>query len=211
MEIWGNVRRFTEGAKSVCLVRRKPTKQILIKYFLIAGLILSPTIRAETDHSRAPFEIGLERFVVAAPAEAAGFSGLALNYWFAPYVYLGTTQMALYYRGQTEYRPDFRLGAIIPLFESFYFEVALGVNFFTGVLIALAIIDEDNSLDYKFASNFYAPYFTLTSALRFEIGPITLKLIGQTQLGGYIDNPNTKFNASLWMGLGATYRFAFDG
>lgn len=180
----------------------------MVKCILLLTVFLSSTLAAFDDHREDPIEIGVERFVAAAPPEAASFSGLAINYWFAKFTYVGTTQMSLYYRGRNEYRPDFRLGVLVPLFEPVYLEAALGVDFFTGVLIALAIIDEDKSLDYKFASNFYSPYFTFTSALRVELGAFALKLIGQTQFGGYIDNRNQAFNASLWLGLGATYRFS---
>jgi len=177
----------------------------VVKKFILVLFIAAGSLSA-SERRNHPLEIGVERFVATAPSEAAAFSGVLLNYWLGEHGYIGTTQMLLYYRGQTEYRPDFRFGLIFPLFDSLYIEGAIGVDFWTALIIALAIADEDSSLDYQFASSFYSPYFTFTTSLRLELGDLALKLIGQTQLGGYLDNQNQAFNASLWLGLGATYR-----
>lgn len=178
----------------------------MVKRAVFVLLISAVSANAETQRE-SNLEVGLERFVATAPPEAAAFAGLLVNYWMHDYFYIGTTQMSLTYQRQSEYRPDFRLGVLFPLAGDFFLEAALGVDFFTALLILLVIADEDNEIDYKFVSSFYSPYFTLTSSIRWELGNFALKLIGQTQFGGYLDNQNQAFNASLWLGLGATYRF----
>ncbi|AFM13068.1 hypothetical protein Turpa_2426 [Turneriella parva DSM 21527] len=164
---------------------------------------------AEKSYGRESFEIGVERYQVAAPDENANFSGVVLNYFFDNNVYVGTNQMSLYLRGASEYRPDFHLGFLFPFTDHIAAEAAIGVDFYTALIIALAVLDEDDSLDYKFATNFYSPYFTFSAGLRFEFDAFALKLITQTQFGGYLQKETSAFNASLWVGLGAAYRFSF--
>lgn len=153
-------------------------------------------------------EIGIERFQPVAPVANANFTGVLLNYYMTPHLYIGTNQSALYLRGDSDYRPDLHLGILMPLFDFLAIEAAIGVDFYTGLIIALAILDEDDSIDYKFATNFYSPYFNLSAGLRFEFDMFALKLMTQTQFGGYLQSETSAFNASLWLGLGATVRFA---
>jgi hypothetical protein len=178
---------------------------VVLAWLLVTG----KTHSAEKSYGRESFEVGFERYQVAAPAENANFSGVVLNYFLDNNVYIGTNQMSLYLRGVSDYRPDFHMGILFPFTEHISAEAALGVDFYTALIIALAVIDEDSSIDYKFATNFYSPYFTFSAGLRFEFDAFALKLITQTQLGGYLQKETSAFNASLWLGLGAAYRFSF--
>lgn len=159
-------------------------------------------------HATESLEIGLERYQPIAPAANANFTGVVINYFATPTVYLGTNQMALTVRRQSDYRPDFHLGILFPIAGNWSWETMLGVDFFTALLIALAILDEDENLDYKFSSDFYAPYFTFAAGLRYQWNSITFKILVQTQLGGYLKEELSAFNASLWLGLGFAYRLA---
>lgn len=176
---------------------------------VIWTLIVQRPLSAEKSYGSESFEVGVERYQAAAPNENANFSGLVLNYFFDPHVYVGTNQMSLYVRGASDYRPDFHLGVLFPFTEHISAEAALGVDFYTALIIALAVLDEDDSIDYKFATNFYSPYFTFSAGLRFQFDAFALKLITQTQFGGYLQKETSAFNASLWVGLGAAYRFSF--
>lgn|GEM_PF-3311018 len=158
--------------------------------------------------ARESLEVGVERFQPVAPAANANFTGVLINYHFDRNFYLGTSQSALYLRGDSDYRPDLHIGAIFPLWGFLSLEATLGVDFYTGLIIALAIADEDSEIDYKFATNFYSPYFNLTTGLRFELDWFALKVMAQTQFGGYLQSETSAFNASLWLGLGATVRMA---
>ncbi|HNA77852.1 MAG TPA: hypothetical protein PKW28_15370 [Turneriella sp.] len=166
-----------------------------------------PELRAERFAGES-LEIGIERYQPVAPTANANFTGLVINYYPSRYVYFGTNQMSLYVRGESDYRPDFHLGVIFPFTENFAAEAALGVDFYTALIIALAIADEDSNIDYKFTTNFYSPYFTFSTGLRYEFDAFTLKLMAQTQLGGYLRDETSNFNASVWLGLGVTYRLA---
>ena len=157
--------------------------------------------------ARESLEIGVERFQPVAPAVNANFTGLLINYYFDKHAYLGTSQSALYLRGDSDYRPDLHIGVLFPLLGYLSAEATLGVDFYTGLIIALAIADKKNEIDYKFATNFYAPYFNLTTGLRFDLDWLALKIMAQTQFGGYLKSDQSAFNASLWLGLGATVRF----
>lgn len=157
--------------------------------------------------AREALEIGFERYQPIAPTANSNFTGVLINYHFSDYIYLGTSQSALYLRGDSDYRPDVHVGVIFPFMDYLALEATLGVDFYTGLIIALAIADEKNSIDYKFTSNFYAPYFNLTTGLRFNFDRFALKLMAQTQFGGYLKTESSAFNASLWLGLGATVRF----
>lgn len=181
----------------------------MLKSVTLFLLLVTATLAAEKSYSRESFEIGVERYQAAAPNENANFSGLVLNYFFDPHVYVGTNQMSLYLRGVSDYRPDFHLGVLFPFTEHISAEAAIGVDFYTALIIALAILDEDDSIDYKFATNFYSPYFTFSAGLRFEFDAFALKLITQTQFGGYLQKETSAFNVSLWVGLGAAYRFSY--
>jgi hypothetical protein len=175
----------------------------------IAFAVASPLFATERQFRGESWEVGFERYQPVAPQENANFSGLVINYFFDPHVYLGTNQMSLYLRGVSDYRPDFHLGILLPFTEHLSAEAVVGVDFYTALIVALAVIDKDDSIDYKFATNFYSPYFTLSFGLRLALDGFSLKLITQTQLGGYLQKETNAFNASLWLGLGATYRFAF--
>lgn len=158
--------------------------------------------------ARESLEVGLERFQPVAPQANANFTGVLINYHFDRNFYLGTSQSALYLRGDSDYRPDFHIGFILPVTGFFSFEAALGVDFYSALIIALAIADEDSEIDYKFATNFYSPYFNLTTGVRFDLDWFALKVMAQTQFGGYLQSETSAFNASLWLGLGATVRIA---
>lgn len=157
--------------------------------------------------ARESLEIGVERFQPIAPVANANFTSVLLNYHFDRNFYLGTSQSALYLRGDSDYRPDFHIGFILPILDFFSFEAAIGVDFYSALIIALAIADEDSNIDYKFTSNFYAPYLNLMTGVRFEFDRFALKVMLQSQLGGYLRTESNAFNASLWLGLGATVRF----
>ena len=157
--------------------------------------------------ARESLEVGVERFQPVAPAANANFTGVLLNYYFDRNFYLGTNQSALYLRGDSDYRPDFHVGFILPVLGFLAIEAAVGVDFYTALIIALAIADEDSNIDYKFATNFYSPYFNLTTGIRFDFDSFALKLMAQTQFGGHLQSDHSAFNASLWLGLGATMRF----
>ena len=179
------------------------TAQIAAAFLLFAYVSVQPTAARES------LEIGIERFQPIAPTANANFTGVLINYYFDRNFYLGTSQSALYLRGDSDYRPDFHIGFILPVTGFFAVEAALGVDFYSALIIALAIADEKNEIDYKFTSNFYSPYLNLTTGVRFEFDMFALKLMAQSQLGGYLKTESTNFNASLWLGLGATVRFAF--
>lgn len=185
----------------------KDTRKV---FCIFLALAMVPNLLASQEPFRGEsWEVGFERYQPVAPQENANFSGLVLNYFFDPHVYFGTNQMSLYLRGISDYRPDFHLGFLLPFTEHISAEAALGVDFYTALIIALAVIDKDDSIDYKFATNFYSPYFTVSLGLRFAFDGFALRLLTQTQLGGYLQKETNAFNASLWLGLGATYRFVF--
>jgi hypothetical protein len=125
---------------------------------------------------------------------------LCSTYFLDNNVYIGTNQMSLYLRGVSDYRPDFHMGILFPFTEHISAEAALGVDFYTALIIALAVIDEDSSIDYKFATNFYSPYFTFSAGLRFEFDAFALKLITQTQLGGYLQKETSAFQCLVMVG-----------
>lgn len=173
---------------------------------MLAPILFTASLRAERFATES-LEVGLERYQPIAPVANANFTGLVINYYPSRYIYLGTNQMSLYVRGDSDYRPDFHLGVLFPLTENLAAEAALGVDFYTALIIALAIADEDSSIDYKFTTNFYSPYFTFSTGLRYQFDAFALKLMAQTQLGGYLKEETSGFNASIWLGLGASYRF----
>ena len=175
--------------------------QIACAFFMLTYCGVLPVAARES------LEIGLERFQPIAPQANANFTGVLINYYFDRNFYLGTSQSALYLRGDSDYRPDFHIGFILPVTGVFAVEAALGVDFYSALIIALAIADKDNEINYKFTSNFYAPYFNLTTGLRVDFENFALKLMAQSQLGGYLKTESSGFNASLWLGLGATVRF----
>jgi len=179
-----------------------------VKYGLIASVLFLNTLYAKDNYPRESLEIGFERMWATVPWEPALSTGALINYYPTRYVYLGTSQSSLTWKSVSEYRPDFHIGVLFPLFENFAFETTLGVDFFTALIIALAIFDENDKIDYKFATSFYSPYFTLATALRFDYEWFALKLISQVQFGGYYLSETSSFNASIWLGLGATVRIA---
>jgi hypothetical protein len=182
--------------------------------FLRAGaallLLTAPlSLRADERFADSSIEVGFERLWATAPWEPALFNGLVINYYPAQYFYIGTNQSSLTWKATSEYRPDFHFGLIFPFMEHVSIEATLGMDFFTAVLIALAVFGDNDSLSYKFVGSFYSPYFTFATALRIDYEMFALKLISQIQFGGYYLSETTVFNASLWLGLGATVRFAF--
>jgi hypothetical protein len=154
-------------------------------------------------------EIGFERMWATVPWEPALSTGLLINYYPSQYVYFGTSQSSLTWKSVSEYRPDFHIGVIFPFIEHLSLETTVGMDFFTALIIALAILDEDDSIRYhQFKGSFYSPYFTLATALRIDYDMFALKLISQVQFGGYYLSETSTFNASVWLGLGTTVRFA---
>lgn len=176
--------------------------------FLAAVFCFSAATAANDRYPHESLEIGFERMWATVPWEPALSTGALINYYPTRYFYVGTSQSSLTWKSVSEYRPDFHIGVIFPFFENFGVEATLGVDFFTALIIVLAVADKDDSLDYKFATSFYSPYFTFATALRYEYEWFALKLISQIQFGGYYLSETSSFNASVWLGLGATVRLA---
>ncbi len=172
--------------------------------FCIPQVIFSKGHPPETS-----LEVGFERMWATVPWEPALSTGLLINYYPSQYVYFGTSQSSLTWKSVSEYRPDFHIGVIFPFLEHISAEATLGMDFFTALVIALAIIDKDDSVHYQFRGSFYSPYFTLSTALRIHYDWFALKLISQVQFGGYYLSETSGFNVSVWLGLGSTVRFAF--
>jgi hypothetical protein len=177
--------------------------------FFAAALIcvVNHAVAATNKSREDAIEVGFERMWATVPYERAIFSGLLLNYYFSEEFYFGTNQSALSWKGNSEYRPDLHFGLLFPLWGNFAFETTLGMDFFTFLIIALALAAEDDNLDYKFVGSFYSPYVTCSTALRYEYDAFALKLLSQIQFGGYFQTEHSPFNASIWLGLGLTYRF----
>lgn len=176
-------------------------------FFCMALLGASGQIFAEERFKRDFFEVGFERYWATVPYEKAVFTGLTARYYPMPNFFLGTNQTSLTWKSTSEYRPDFHLGVIFPFTENVGLEATLGVDFFTALIIALAILDEDDSINYKFATSFYSPYFTLSTNLRFDFDRFAVRLLSQFQFGGYYLSETSNFNVSIWLGLGTTVRF----
>lgn len=173
----------------------------------VLSCIICSSAAAEKKSREDAIEVGFERMWATVPYERAIFSGLLLNYYFSEEFYFGTSQSALSWKGNSEYRPDLHFGLLFPFWDSFAFETTFGMDFFTALIIVLALADEDDSLDYKFVGSFYSPYVTFSTALRYEYDAFALKLLSQVQFGGYFQTDHSPFNASIWLGLGLTYRF----
>lgn len=177
--------------------------------FFIVVLAVPTVLFAEERFKRESLEIGFERYWATVPYERAIFNSLLLNYFPTRNFYIGTSQSSLTWKNVSEYRPDFHIGFLFPFAENLALETTVGMDFFTALIIALALLDEKDSLDYKFVGSFYSPYFTLSTALRISFDQFALKLISQVQFGGYFLSETSSFNASIWLGLGATVRFDF--
>lgn len=190
------------------MLSRRPRRT---RYFALRGALLfvGAFCVLQPAAAREMLEVGLERYQPVAPSANANFTGLLINYHFSKGVYLGTSQSALYLRGDSDYRPDFHIGVILPVIGPLCLEAAIGVDFYTALIIALAVADEKKSIDYKFTTNFYSPYFNLMTGFRLELEPFALKFMAQTQFGGYLQQDSSAFNASLWLGLGLTYGYSW--
>lgn len=175
----------------------------------MAFLCVSQATAAQNHVPETSLEVGFERMWATVPWEPALSTGLLLNFYPTQYFYLGTSQSSLTWKNTSEYRPDFHIGFIFPFIEHLSLEATVGVDFFTALIIALAVISEEDDIRlHQFKNSFYSPYFTLATALRIDYDWFALKLISQVQFGGYYLSENSSFNASLWLGLGATVRIA---
>lgn len=171
---------------------------------LFAGEVLQPA---------QSLEIGTERSTAWAPRKEVSSSTVTLNYYPSRVFHIGmshnvvTGGKSLYPSGYA-YRPDLHIGFLMPLIDSLFAEVNIGFDLLTGLLIAASFADDKNSSNVQWNNMRYSPYVNFGTALRWHFETIAFKIIAQTQYGGYADAAYSSLNASAWIGLGATLRFA---
>lgn len=186
-----------------------------IKILLTSGLLLLnvASLFADDYYARQSLELGYERFSTSTRPAGTVQNNVNVNYYGSRTVHIGTNQSITTYESAVRttgisYRPDVHLGFIIPLFSQLFAEVTMGVDLVTGAIIALVIASDHKGSARDIPLGGRSPYdgfFNFATALRLHIGDLALKGIAQFQAGGY---DRFSQNASAWLGLGATYRFA---
>lgn len=184
------------------------------RLILTLCLLLIPVAAFAGDSLPAQsIEIGTERASTWGPRQDVTSSTVLFNYYPSQAFHIGTSHNVVSgtksLNGSSyAYRPDFHIGFLMPLIDTLFAEVNVGFDLLTGLLVAASLANDKNSSNIRLNNVNYSPYLNLGTALRWHVECIAFKLMAQTQYGGYTDASFTALNASAWIGLGATLRFA---